>query len=178
MSIKLIATDLDMTYLKYGQTFPNNVAAVQAAKQRGIEVVACTGRCWAMFDMVAKELNMGRYAITCSGGCINEVSSGKIIEHVLIRREQLEIVAKAAVENRDCTVSFFCGPKIFGLKGHSIRGVEVAPGEDIGGLGMLNSEVFDSFEEWIEAAASCTECIRIEMNDRTAAIPQDIVDAV
>lgn len=46
--IKLIATDLDGTFLKGGHTpHPENIRAVRACQEAGIRVCACTGRNWA-----------------------------------------------------------------------------------------------------------------------------------
>ena len=47
--IQLIVTDLDGTFFSGGYSIhPENLKAVQAARQAGIRVCACSGRLWGM----------------------------------------------------------------------------------------------------------------------------------
>lgn len=78
MSVKLIAFDMDGTLLNDDHvTIPEkNLAALGAAWDRGIKIVAATGRTWCLIDVAVKPLGGVDYAIISNGAAVLEPGSG------------------------------------------------------------------------------------------------------
>ena len=77
--IKLIATDLDGTFLKGGHTpHPENIKAVRACQEAGIRVCACTGRNWAECRKIVEEVGFDDFCAVNNGAAIVEVKTGEL----------------------------------------------------------------------------------------------------
>lgn len=71
MAIKLIVTDLDGTLLTDKQEIsPRTVAAMQAAKARGIRVTVATGRMHLAAAYFARQIGADVPVISCNGGLV------------------------------------------------------------------------------------------------------------
>lgn len=79
MPVKLIAFDMDGTLLADDHvTIPEkNIAALQAARDRGIKIVAATGRTWSLIDHAVEPLGGVDYAVTSNGAAVLEPRSGR-----------------------------------------------------------------------------------------------------
>lgn len=79
MPVKLIAFDMDGTLLNDDHvTIPEkNLAALHAARNRGIKIVAATGRTWCLIDIAVKPLGGVDYAVTSNGAAVLEPGSGR-----------------------------------------------------------------------------------------------------
>ena len=78
--IKLIALDLDGTTLDSGSKITDeNLRTLEAASEKGIHVVVCTGRVWnSLPDEIFKMKNL-EYVVTSNGATVTELSTGKRI---------------------------------------------------------------------------------------------------
>lgn len=92
MAIKLIAIDLDGTLLDSNRELSDaNKNAIQAAKEKGVQVVLCTGRPLKAMTHLLKEADlMGEedIAITYNGGLIQKTKTGEIIHEMTLNREE------------------------------------------------------------------------------------------
>lgn len=90
MSIKLIVTDLDGTFLNSNHiTIPQeNIEAFRKAHQMGIKVAVASGRTKILTDYVVEQLPFLDYLITSNGACVYDLKTGKEICSTLISTEQ------------------------------------------------------------------------------------------
>lgn len=74
MPVKLIAFDMDGTLLNDDHvTIPEeNISALRAAREKGIKIVAATGRTWCLIDVAVKPLGGVDYAVTSNGAAVLE----------------------------------------------------------------------------------------------------------
>lgn len=83
MPIKLIAIDMDGTLLLPDHTIsPAVKAAIASARERGVNVVLCTGRPFAGVESYLKELHMDKpndYCITYNGALVQKASDGSTV---------------------------------------------------------------------------------------------------
>lgn len=79
MSIKLIAMDMDGTLLDTDHVTipPRNVAALRAARERGVKLALASGRTWSILQDAADQLGGVDYAILANGAAIRDVQSGE-----------------------------------------------------------------------------------------------------
>lgn len=79
-NIKLIALDLDGTLLSSDKGLsPRNRAALQAAADRGIQVVPATGRFFGGMPDVIRSLPYINYVLTINGAQVVDVHTGEVI---------------------------------------------------------------------------------------------------
>lgn len=92
MDIKLIAIDLDGTLLNSEGKIPReNKKAIQAAKEKGVQVVLCTGRPLRAMTHLLEEANLMAeedIVITYNGGLIQKSKTGEIISERTHNREE------------------------------------------------------------------------------------------
>lgn len=96
MNIKLIAIDLDGTLLSSDRKLSEeNKKAIKKAKEKGIQIVLCTGRPLRSMKHYLSELDLlddGDLAITYNGGLIQQTKTGEIIKQITFNRsESLDI---------------------------------------------------------------------------------------
>lgn len=74
--VRLVAMDLDGTLLDDQKQIPRrNMEAIEAAKQRGVYIIPCSGRSPKSIIRIVRELGLdeaGQYYITSNGACIME----------------------------------------------------------------------------------------------------------
>ena len=102
--IKLIATDLDGTFLENEYTpHPENVRMVQACKAAGIAVCVCTGRNWSEAKGVVQKAGIDTYCVINNGAAIIDIPSERRIYRNRFAPEALRAIA-ALVEQEypDC----------------------------------------------------------------------------
>ncbi len=69
--IKLIATDLDGTFLQEGDTpHPESIRAVKRCHEAGIKVCAFTGRNWSWTKRIYQQAGFDRFCVLCNGSAI------------------------------------------------------------------------------------------------------------
>lgn len=96
MNIKLIAIDLDGTLLGSDRKLSEeNKKAIKKAKEKGVQIVLCTGRPLRSMQHYLSELDLlddGDLAITYNGGLIQQTKTGEIIKQITFNRsESLDI---------------------------------------------------------------------------------------
>jgi len=80
MAIKLIALDVDGTLMSSrNELLPSTGEALQAAADRGIHIVLCTGRMLSECRELLDQLPMIRYAVTCTGAQTVDTATGETI---------------------------------------------------------------------------------------------------
>lgn len=100
MNIKLIATDMDGTFLDDNKQAPEeNVRALAACAARGIEIVPATGRTMFAIPEEIKNLPGVRYAITTNGAVVVDLKEGNVISEC---KMQMETALKIMEMARDC----------------------------------------------------------------------------
>ena len=88
MGIKLIATDLDGTFVDdKKQLIEENVKAFAECAERGIEIVPTTGRTMVGLPDEIKNLPGVHYAITNNGGVVVNLMTGERISECLMKPE-------------------------------------------------------------------------------------------
>lgn len=90
MSIKLIVTDLDGTFLNSNHvTIPQeNIEAFKRAHDMGIKVAVASGRTKILTDYIVEQLPFLDYLITSNGACVYDLKTGKEICSTLISAEK------------------------------------------------------------------------------------------
>lgn len=90
MAIKLIGIDIDGTLLTSGGVLTSGtVAALQAAADRGVQVVISTGRFLSEFTDLLQQLPMVRYAVTCTGAQVLDLQTGETLARHALEAEAL-----------------------------------------------------------------------------------------
>lgn len=90
MSIKLIVTDLDGTFLNSNHvTIPQeNIEAFKRAHDMGIKVAIASGRTKILTDYLMEQLPFLDYLITSNGACVYDLKTGKEVCSTLVSTEQ------------------------------------------------------------------------------------------
>ena len=102
MIIKLIATDLDGTFVDdQKQLIPENVQAFAECAQKGIYIVPTTGRTIVGIPDEIRTLPGVRYVITSNGATIVDLQSGKIISSCLMSAETVLKIMELARDSED-----------------------------------------------------------------------------
>lgn len=104
--IKLIAFDIDGTIItKDGKVLAETKEIIKKLKEKGIEIVLCTGRTFNGFHWIRQELGLmadDDYSITCTGAFIRQNSTGKaLMEKSLTKFDIKKIYAKLDDKNID-----------------------------------------------------------------------------
>jgi Cof subfamily protein (haloacid dehalogenase superfamily) len=93
MSIKLIALDVDGTLMSSrNELLPSTVEALQAAADRGIHIVLCTGRMLSECGELLEQLPMIRYAVTCTGAQTVDTKTGATIGRRSLTADDLRLL--------------------------------------------------------------------------------------
>ena len=102
MTIKLIATDLDGTFVDdRKQLIDENVQAFAECAERGIHIVPTTGRTIIGIPEEIKNLPGVRYAITSNGATVFDLQSGKVISSCLMSAETVLRIMELARDSED-----------------------------------------------------------------------------
>lgn len=102
MGIKLIATDMDGTFLDDEKNIPEeNLKALLECADRGIEIVPATGRTVRGLPEEIKALPGVRYAITTNGAVVADLKEGKEVNTCRIPTELAVKVMIMARESQD-----------------------------------------------------------------------------
>ncbi|MCM1338229.1 MAG: HAD family hydrolase [Muribaculaceae bacterium] len=98
--IKMIATDIDGTILKWGLDFsPKMKACIKKLKNAGVKVVLVTGRMHCATVPVAKELGLETPIISYQGGLIKDVNNNTLYQKNLDSNYAKEIISWARKNN-------------------------------------------------------------------------------
>ena len=90
MSIKLIVTDLDGTFLNSNHvTIPQeNIEAFKKAHEMGIKVAIASGRTKILTDYLMEQLPFLDYLVTSNGAVTHDLKTGEIVCQTLINNEK------------------------------------------------------------------------------------------
>ena len=90
MSIKLIVTDLDGTFMNSNHvTIPQeNIEAFRKAHEMGVKVAVASGRTKILADNVVERLPFLDYLITSNGAVTYDMKTGKVVCSTLIDKSQ------------------------------------------------------------------------------------------
>lgn len=98
--IKMIATDIDGTILKWGLDFsPKLLKCVQELKENGIKLVLVTGRMHCATIPVAKKLGIDTPIISYQGGLIKDFNNKTLYQRNLPNNYAKEIIKWARKNN-------------------------------------------------------------------------------
>lgn len=97
---KLIAVDLDGTLLNsYSQVSERNKQAIKDAKNKGIEIVLCSGRGFASVKSIANEIEADNYTICGNGALVYDLKNKKIMYSNFIEKEKVLRIIQICEEN-------------------------------------------------------------------------------
>ncbi|MDL2224856.1 Cof-type HAD-IIB family hydrolase [Eubacteriales bacterium OttesenSCG-928-M02] len=97
--IKLIVTDIDGTLLGDDWKVPQmNIDAIQAAKNMGVKVCACTARNWPQSVDILQQAGLVDYCMLCNGVVILDASNQEIQYRNRIAPVHVEPLMKIAME--------------------------------------------------------------------------------
>ena len=112
MKIKLIALDLDGTFLKHGNVVSEaNRNAVLKAVSEGITVVISTGRVFGEIPPSVKEIEGISYYITSNGGAVLDAKGKLIYENPLVRETSDGIMK--ILRKYDCLLDLYIAGKAY-----------------------------------------------------------------
>ena len=95
MTIRLLATDLDGTFLNHdGTVSEGNLRALRAAREAGLEVMFVTGRPPRWLPSVIAQTDFNGYIVSANGGIIVDAAKREVIRTFAMRTAE----AVAAVE--------------------------------------------------------------------------------
>lgn len=93
MCIKLIAFDLDGTFLKNDKTISSrNLESIFCAARQGVWIVPATGRIFEGMPEEIRSLPFVRYVIAINGAEIRDVMENRILHRAELTREESEAV--------------------------------------------------------------------------------------
>jgi Cof subfamily protein (haloacid dehalogenase superfamily) len=121
MPIKLLALDIDGTLLTpHGEITPRNLAAIDRARQSGVQIVLVTGRRFNSARELAQRLNMGAPLISHNGALTKNVETLETIDY-----HPLDVgIARAIIGfGRECGADMICCDDPDGLGKMIIEGV-------------------------------------------------------
>ena len=102
MTIKLIATDLDGTFVDdRKQLIAENVQAFKECAEQEIQIVPTTGRTIVGIPEEIRNLPGVRYVITSNGATIADLQSGEIISSCLMNAETVLRIMELARDSED-----------------------------------------------------------------------------
>jgi Cof subfamily protein (haloacid dehalogenase superfamily) len=121
MPIKLLALDIDGTLLTpHGEVTPRNAAAINNARQSGVQIVLVTGRRFNSARELAQRLNMGAPLISHNGALTKDVETLETLDY-----HPLDVGIARAIINfgRKCGADMICCDDPDGLGKMVIEGV-------------------------------------------------------
>lgn len=159
--IKLIATDIDGTILKYDFTFNREVKdCIKTLCYSGIKVVLVTGRMHAATDYIAEELGLETPLVSYQGGLVKH--NDKILyQRILPVRETKEILGWAKqngvhvnlymndelyVEKDDATVRRYTGERSTGFLVKSFEELDL---HDLNKLLLIDFNNHEKVTNWL-----------------------------
>ena len=102
MTIKLIATDLDGTFLDDRKQFLDaNMKAFAECAERGIHIVPATGRTIVGVPEEIRNLPGVRYVITSNGASVVDVKTGEVISACTMSTETVVKIMELARDSQD-----------------------------------------------------------------------------
>ena len=97
---KLVAIDLDGTLLNsYSQVSEIDKQAIKEAKEKGIQIILCSGRNPISVKSIASELGLNNYIVCGNGSMIYDLKEDKIIYNKFIDKEKVLKIVKICEEN-------------------------------------------------------------------------------
>ena len=128
MKIKLIATDMDGTFLDDDKNAPEeNVKALAECAERGIQIVPATGRIMRAIPDEIKNLPGVRYAIAINGAVVADLKTGEIISTCKMKPELAAKIMEMARDSAD----------------------DIMYDAYVGGMGYVNKTFYDNVEHYV-----------------------------
>ena len=98
--IRAVFVDIDGTLVNDKKEISQRTKqAIQKAKEKGIEVVICTGRSRISAQTFQKDCQMSRYLISTNGSEIYDCQAGEVLFHSDLEVETCEKLYEMAIEN-------------------------------------------------------------------------------
>lgn len=153
MSIKLIALDMDGTLLNRQKLVSEeNASAIKRAMDKGIYVTIATGRMPASAVYFAKQLNMNCPVISCNGGVVKDLNTGKSIYEAHFPKDTITKLISICYQ-KNWYIRWYIGDTIY------IRYVDMdmfLAYKTTKGLNIV--EVGDEFEKYTENVTQLVVC--------------------
>ena len=163
--IKLIATDLDGTFLSsFTEAHPENIVAMKECQKRGIHVCACTGRMWAGAKNIVTKSGFDRYCVTNNGASIIDITTGEHRFRSRIDPQYLKAILQYGIDaNASVSVAGYDTLYAYGPTSPDIYDrIKFMQGNPSGDTSKV--EIFDDLDEMVEICAPYAEKIGVRMN--------------
>jgi Cof subfamily protein (haloacid dehalogenase superfamily) len=162
--IRLIVTDLDGTYICSSQISSENKRAAEYAQQKGVKVMACTGRTWAMCDWLIPTMGFDDFCVTSNGASIVHTETGEIVWRRRLDPNWLPVLFKVGMQSGR-PFDVYCGPFIHTYTPQrsqwTLLSQERAKSLPKGHETKLRH--FDTFDSWLAATRDVAELFRVEV---------------
>lgn len=159
MPIELIALDLDGTALRSDNTLSPRIAeAVEAAAEKGIEIVAASGRPYGSMPKDFLKLSGVNYVISSNGAAVHDLSGNRIHETLMEEPEVLkllrltkdiDLIWEAFLDGETCTDKrYYDDPVKYGCHEAYVEYVQSSRGcsDDMRGYIFERKDKLDSVE--------------------------------
>ncbi|PWK08453.1 HAD family hydrolase [Tumebacillus permanentifrigoris] len=116
--IRVIAVDLDETLLAPDKSIPDaNRAALQLARERGVQVVLATARGWGRTEAFYRELGLDTPVIVSSGSRLVDGSTG---QDLWLRRLPMDFAREicAFCQEQDISIRVYVGAEVWNNHQH------------------------------------------------------------
>ncbi len=159
--IRLIATDLDGTFLLGGNLpHPENVQAVRACHQMGINVCACTGRSYNSAKEIILVSGLDRYCVLNNGASIMDMETGTLRYRNRFRPQTIGPIVEVLLGYGGAHFSLTGFETLYLLESHV--------GVWYGGLNdalkqKINAHIFKTKEELVRACQDDVERINLDL---------------
>ena len=168
MTIKLIALDMDGTLLNRQKLVPEkNALAIKRAMDKGIYVTIATGRMPASASYFAKQLNMNCPVVSCNGGVVKDLNTGKSIYEAHFSKDTITELISICYQ-KNWYIRWYIGDTIY------VRYVDMdmfPAYKTTKGLNIV--EVGEDFEKYTE---NVTQLVVCNLNGKIQEIQDKLAD--
>ncbi len=104
ISIKLIITDMDGTFLNSASSVPSqNAQTIKKLREKHIPVIFCTGRPVSIVDEYIRQSGASAIVIGCNGAVIQDTTSGKVLYGKFFKKNTVKKIVDFCLSKRmDC----------------------------------------------------------------------------
>lgn len=160
--IKLIATDIDGTILRYDFVFnPEIKACIKKLSNEGVKVVLVTGRMYSSTRIISKELGLETPIVSYQGGLIKDCSE-TLYERHLDAKSAGEVIEW--VRENDIHANLYLNDELFvekdsetvkryvkqGVPGYHVKSFDDVKLENINKMILINYEDANKVTSWEE----------------------------
>lgn len=174
-SIGLVATDLDGTYMtSWDDTVQANIDAIQACKEQGVRVCACTGRMWSECKRIVTQHGFDPLLVTSNGASVIDSRTQAFAYTNHLTADALRAILQVGTEAGAGAI-VFCSTQIHGYRPTTqhldlrMRALDNGPALD-----WYRVNAYDDLDEMVQASSHAAEKVVLEFDsyDAMAQMPR------